>query len=79
MSDKIPPIDETDFDTEPMSNHSGNPEFSTILEKRLSRRQVLTGSLGAAVTGSARLALRRWPTPVLVSCPLRPREDRPSA
>jgi uncharacterized protein len=51
MSDKIPPMNETDFDTEPMSNHSSNPEFSMILEKRLSRRQVLTGSLSAAVAG----------------------------
>lgn len=33
------------------SNHSDNPHFSVILEKRLSRRQVLTGSLGVAVAG----------------------------
>ena len=33
------------------SNHSDNPHFSTILAKRLSRRQMLTGSLGVAVAG----------------------------
>ncbi len=36
---------------EPMSNNSNNPEFATVLEKRLSRRQVLGGSLTAAVAG----------------------------
>src|SRR5690606_7765102 len=36
---------------EPMSNHSNNPDFSTILQKRLSRRQILRSSLGAAIVG----------------------------
>ncbi len=34
---------------EPMCNHSDNPHFSTIIEKRLSRRQVLEGGISAAV------------------------------
>jgi len=33
------------------SNHSANPHFSSVIERRLSRRQVLAGSLGAAVAG----------------------------
>ncbi|MBK5929338.1 hypothetical protein CCR82_02015 [Halochromatium salexigens] len=36
---------------EPMSNPSDNPHFSSIMEKRFSRRQVLAGSIGAAVAG----------------------------
>lgn len=36
---------------EPMSNHSDNPHFSTILEKTMSRRNMLTGSLGVALAG----------------------------
>jgi secreted PhoX family phosphatase len=36
---------------EPMSNHSDNPHFSSIIEKRISRRQVLAGGIGAAVAG----------------------------
>lgn len=35
---------------EPMSNHSNNPTFASILNTRLQRRQVLKGSLAAAVT-----------------------------
>ncbi|WP_150051097.1 PhoX family protein [Methylomonas rhizoryzae] len=41
----------TDFGDEPMSNHSDNPHFSSILERRLSRRDMLTGSLTVAVAG----------------------------
>ncbi|WP_373509527.1 PhoX family phosphatase [Thiocapsa sp.] len=51
MSDRIDPMNEVDSGDEPMSNHSKNPHFSTILDKRLSRRQVLTGSLSAAIAG----------------------------
>lgn len=40
-----------DSGDEPMSNHSDNPHFSSILEKRLSRRDMLSGSLTAAVAG----------------------------
>ncbi len=36
---------------EPLSNHSRNPSFAAILEARLSRRNVLKGSLGGAVLG----------------------------
>jgi uncharacterized protein len=36
---------------EPLSNHSNNPTFAAILEKRLSRRDVLRGSLSVAVVG----------------------------
>lgn len=36
---------------DPMSNHSDNPHFSTVLEDRLSRRQMLSGSLGVALAG----------------------------
>ncbi len=51
MSDNKQPMIEIDNGDEPMSNHSDNPHFATILEKRLSRRQVLSGSLTAAVAG----------------------------
>ncbi len=36
---------------EPLCNHSSNPSFAAILEARLSRRNVLKGSLGGAVLG----------------------------
>ncbi len=36
---------------EPLSNHSNNPTFAAILEKRLSRRDILRGSLSMAVVG----------------------------
>ncbi|MBS3952516.1 MAG: PhoX family phosphatase [Methylomicrobium sp.] len=51
MNDFNNDLVEIDSGDEPMSNHSDNPHFSTILEKRLSRRQMLTGSLGVAVAG----------------------------
>ena len=52
MNDKVTISNhEIDNGDEPMSNHSDNEHFSAILEKRLSRREVLTGSLGAAVVG----------------------------
>ncbi|HRP97320.1 MAG TPA: PhoX family phosphatase [Rhodocyclaceae bacterium] len=52
MSKQLPPVHLTeDNGDEPMSNHSDNPHFSSIMEKRLSRRQVLAGGLGAAVAG----------------------------
>jgi len=51
MSDNKQTMIEMDNGDEPMSNHSDNPHFGTILEKRLSRRQVLSGSLTAAVAG----------------------------
>jgi secreted PhoX family phosphatase len=35
----------------PIANESDNEHFSSVLEKRLSRRQMLGGSLGAAVVG----------------------------
>jgi uncharacterized protein len=52
MSEKLPPnLMIEDNGDEPMSNHSNNPHFSSIIEKRLSRRQVLAGGLSAAVAG----------------------------
>jgi uncharacterized protein len=52
MSEPLPPVQLIeDNGDEPMSNHSNNPHFSSIIEKRLSRRQVLAGGLGAAVAG----------------------------
>ncbi len=36
---------------EPMSNLSANPTFQSVLERRLSRRNVLRGSLSGAVAG----------------------------
>lgn len=42
---------ETDNGDEPMSNHSENAHFSSILERRLSRREVLAGGFGLAVAG----------------------------
>lgn len=49
MNDKVNPLTEIDNGDEPLSNRSDNEHFVTILERRLSRREVLTGSLGAAV------------------------------
>ncbi|MFO8005271.1 PhoX family protein [Thioalkalivibrio sp.] len=52
MSEKLPPnLMIEDNGDEPMSNHSDNPHFSSIIEKRISRRQVLAGGIGAAVAG----------------------------
>jgi uncharacterized protein len=52
MSEKLPPnLMIEDNGDEPMSNHSDNPHFSSIIEKRFSRRQVLAGGIGAAVAG----------------------------
>ena len=39
------------------SNHSDNPHFSTIIERRLSRRDVLAGGVGAAMAGFLGAAL----------------------
>jgi len=41
-------IDHGDGD-EPLGNHSGNPDFDSILTARLSRRAVLKGGLGASI------------------------------
>jgi uncharacterized protein len=51
MSEKLPPELALDSGDEPLSNHSKNSHFASILEQRLSRRQVLSGSLTAAVAG----------------------------
>lgn len=40
-----------DAGDEPLSNHSGNTEFASILEKRLSRRTVVAGTMTAAIAG----------------------------
>lgn len=50
MSDNLPSIIDDNGD-EPLSNHSDNARFSDILDKRISRRQVLSGGLTAAVAG----------------------------
>jgi uncharacterized protein len=42
---------DVDSGDEPISNHSGNAHFADIAAKRMSRRQMLGGSLGAAVVG----------------------------
>lgn len=49
MNDKDNELADNNQGDEPLSNHSDNPHFSSILEKRLSRRQMLTGGLGVAV------------------------------
>lgn len=36
---------------EPLSNHSDNPSFQQVFEKRLSRRAMMKGSLGTAMMG----------------------------
>jgi uncharacterized protein len=51
MTDRLPVVMDVDSGDEPMSNHSDNPHFANILEKRLSRRQVLSTGLTAAVAG----------------------------
>ena len=64
MSERLPDDFEVDSGDEPMSNHSNNPHFNHILDKRLSRREVLSGSLTAAVAGmfgAASLALAGKP------------------
>jgi uncharacterized protein len=50
MNDTQLPI-EIDSGDEPLSNHSGNPHFNSVLDARLSRRDVLKGGLGAAMLG----------------------------
>jgi uncharacterized protein len=52
MSEQLPPVQLIeDNGDEPMSNRSNNPHFSSIIEARFSRRQVLAGGIGAAVAG----------------------------
>ncbi|MEA1053960.1 PhoX family phosphatase, partial [Lamprobacter modestohalophilus] len=52
MSERLPAnLMIEDNGDEPMSNPSDNPHFSSIMEKRFSRRQVLAGGIGAAVAG----------------------------
>jgi uncharacterized protein len=51
MSELIPFEPEADSGDEPLSNHSNNTHFSSVLEKRISRRDVLSGGLTAAVAG----------------------------
>ncbi len=51
MSEIVPFEVAEDAGDEPNSNHSGNPHFASVLEQRMSRRQVLSGSLAAAVAG----------------------------
>ena len=57
-------IDNGDGD-EPMSNQSANQAFETVLNARLSRRAVLKGGLGSAITalfgGAGALGLSSWP------------------
>ena len=57
-------IDNGDGD-EPMSNQSANQAFETILNAGLSRRAVLKGGLGTAITalfgGAGALGLSSWP------------------
>ncbi len=43
-------LDENHGD-EPLSNHSDNPHFADIVAERMSRRQMMAGSIGAAVVG----------------------------
>jgi hypothetical protein len=40
-----------------INNHSDNPHFADILKQRLSRREILAGSLGAAVVGTVGSAI----------------------
>ncbi|MGD9387606.1 MAG: DUF839 domain-containing protein, partial [Gammaproteobacteria bacterium] len=51
MSERVPFEVPEDAGDEPLSNHSANTDFSSVLEKRMSRRQVLGGTLTAAVAG----------------------------
>ncbi|MGY2778466.1 secreted PhoX family phosphatase [Thermostichus sp. MS-CIW-23] len=48
---------------EPMCNHSPNPTFSSILESRLQRRQVLQGGIAAAVATFFGLPAVNYPAP----------------
>jgi len=71
MSERLPARLEVDCGDEPLGNHSNNPHFAGILEQRLSRRQVLSGGLAAAVAGMfgvaalANVARARPPPPAL--------------
>ena len=49
MNDKETSLIEIDNGDEPMSNQSDNEHFSSIMERRLSRREVLAGTFGVAV------------------------------
>ena len=51
MSGRFPVEVAEDNGDEALSNFSDNPRFSNILEARISRRQVLSGSLSVAVAG----------------------------
>jgi secreted PhoX family phosphatase len=51
MSERVHYEVAEDAGDEPLSNHSANTDFSSVLEKRMSRRQVLGGTLTAAVAG----------------------------
>ena len=66
------PYGRDDFDTED-SNRSGNPHFSEILQARLSRRQILGGGLGVAVTAGL------FSQPVLARRNLMPRKGFPDS
>ncbi len=63
-----------DQDDEPICNRSDNPSFASILNARLQRRQVLKGSLAAAVTsmfaGPAISALKSRPAAASSPSPL---------
>ncbi len=51
MKDIKPTTFEPGNGDEPISNHSNNPHFTQILEKRLNRRDVMSGGISAAVAG----------------------------
>ena len=53
-------IDNGDGD-EPMSNQSANQNFETVLNARLSRRAVLKGGLGTAISALFAYLIHRWP------------------
>jgi len=81
MDDKVTGSIEIDNGDEPMSNHSDNEHFSAILEKKLSRREVLAGAFGTAVTGifglpgfigETEAAAPRIPAGLLAGRPLSP-------
>jgi secreted PhoX family phosphatase len=69
MSERVPFEIDEDGGNEPLSNHSSNPEFSSILEQRLSRRTVVAGTMTAAIAGMmgtsalAHAGGKFWPEP----------------
>ncbi len=57
MKARVEPFHDTVGGDEPLSNTSTNEHFANVIERRMSRREVIVGSLGAAVAGALGTAM----------------------